>query len=54
MHTAHTEQLLIDRGDGEELMDTKLGDVHLTDIRLQPSKSIPAAYYMGTGRLIMR
>ena len=33
------EQSLTDRGDGEELIDTKLGGVHSTDSRLQPSSS---------------
>ena len=44
------EQSLKDRGDGKEVIDTKLGGVHSTDSRLQPSKaSIPPAYDMGTG-----
>ena len=32
------ETKFTDRGDGEELIDTKLGGVHLTDIRLQLSQ----------------
>ena len=32
------EQMLADSGFGEERIDTKLGGVHLTDNRLQPSK----------------
>ena len=32
------EQSLADRGDGEELVDNKLGGVHSTDNRLQPSQ----------------
>ena len=32
------KQSLADRGDGEELIYTKLGDVYLTDSRLQPSQ----------------
>ena len=31
-------QRLADRGDGESLIDAKVGDVHLTDKDLQPSK----------------
>ena len=31
------EQNLADSSDGEELIDTKLEGVHLTDNRLQPS-----------------
>ena len=32
------EQSLADIDDGEELIDTKLGGVHFTDNRLQPSQ----------------
>ena len=32
------KQNLADRGDGEEVIDIKLGGVHLTDSRLQPSQ----------------
>ena len=32
------EQSLADRGDGEELMDTKVVGVHTTDSRLQSSQ----------------
>ena len=32
------EESLADRGDGEELIDTKDGDVHSTDSQLQSSQ----------------
>ena len=32
------EQSLADRSDGEELIETKVEDVHLMDSRLQPSQ----------------
>ena len=32
------EESLADGGDGEELIDTKVGDVHSTDSQLQSSK----------------
>ena len=32
------EQGLLDSGDGEELLDTKVGVVHLMDNDLRPSK----------------
>ena len=32
------DKSLIDRGDGEELINTKLGGVHSTDSRLQPTQ----------------
>ena len=39
------KQCLADRGDGEELIDTKLGGAHSTDSRFP---SVPPAYDMGT------
>ena len=44
------EQSLADRGDGEELIDTKFGGVHLTDKDL---RRIPLVYDMGISLLIM-
>ena len=32
------EETLADKGDGEEWIDTKVGGVHLTNSRLQPSQ----------------
>ena len=43
-----------DRGDGEELIDTKLGVVHSTDNRLQPSKVCLQLLIWDIGLLIMR
>ena len=42
------EQSLADKGDGEELIDTKVGEVHSTDCRLQPFPNMLQAYDMGT------
>ena len=45
------KQTLADRHDGEEMIDTKLGGVHLTDKELP---SMPLVGDMGIGLLIMR
>ena len=47
------EQRLADTGDGEVLIDTKVGSVHTTDSRLQPSQVCPLAYDIGVSLLIM-
>ena len=44
------EQSLADRGDGEKLIETKVGGVHLTDS--QPS--VPLVCVMGLRVLIMQ
>ena len=36
------EQSLSDRGEGEELLDSKVGGVHSTDSRLRPPKYAPS------------
>ena len=46
------EQSLGDRSDEEEVVNTKLGGVHSTDYRLQPSKLCLQLHYIGTGLLI--
>ena len=46
------EQSLADRGDGEELIETKVGGVHSTDSRLRPS-SVPLLCDMDLSLLIM-
>ena len=47
------KESLADRGDGEELIDSKFGGVHLTDNRLQPSQvHMSPASDVGTGLLI--
>ena len=49
------EQSVTDRGDGEPLIDTKLGGVHLMDSRLQPSQGcLLHVHELLTGLLIMR
>ena len=49
------KQSLADRGDVEELVDAKLGGVHSTDSRLQPSQEClqPVTLNVGNGLLIM-
>ena len=44
-------QSLTDIGDGEELIDTKVGGVHLTDSRIRPSQICHIVYDMGFGLL---
>ena len=39
------EQSLADRGDREELIDTKVGGVHLTDEDLWPSQYAYSMWY---------
>ena len=41
----HMEQSLADKGEGEELIDTRLGCVHSTDNRLQPSHYTSSLWY---------
>ena len=45
------EQTLADRGDGEELIDTK---VEVCAFRLLALTSVPLVYDMGIGQLTMR
>ena len=47
------EQSLADRGDGGELIDTKISGVHLTGSQLQPSQVCLYVYDMGIGLLII-
>ena len=48
------EQCLADGGDGEELIYTKFCGVYLTVTTRKALQSVPPAYDMGTGLLIMR
>ena len=48
------ETKFIRQGDGEDLVDAKVGGVHLMDSRLQPSQlSLPLLCGMGLRLLIM-
>ena len=51
MHTHGTN--FTDRGDGEELLDTKVGGVHSTDKEQRPSKCMPLLCDFGLSLLIM-
>ena len=41
----HMEQSLADRGDGEDLIDTKVLGVHTTDNKLQPSQYASSVWF---------
>ena len=47
------EQSLADRGDGEELIDTKFGSVHSTNSQLRPPPTISLVYGMVIRLVIM-